>query len=533
MVELELGELELGELEVGRVSKSSVGLDQRLSSTLMTDVLVVGAGIAGLTTAALLAREGLVVTLLEAHQQTGGCAGTFRRGPYVFDVGATQVAGLEPGGLHSRLFARLGVPPPAATPLDPGCVVDLADGSPPVALWRDPARWRKERAHQFPGSGAFWSLCDTLQAATWAFAERDPILPPRTWWDLAQLLRALDPAVLASGVFTASSVADLLRLTGAAGAPGGPRLRRFLDLQLRLYSQEPADRTAALYGATVLAIVQEPRGLWHPLGSMQALSTALEAALAKSGGVLRLRHRAQRLLPPRSPHNLWAVEGEGPGGRPFHVQAKEVVVSLPPQTLPDLLGEALPGGWRRRLAGLNEPSGALVFYGAVERHHLRAPMASHLQLDWPDPGSLFVSVSQEGDGRAPRGEATVIASVFTPTRPWFDLEEAAYQARKQQAMAGIQAGLTHLLGLEAEHWRHAELATPRGWERWTGRPRGGVGGLGQHPLRSGLFGLASRTPLPGLWLCGDSLHPGEGTAGVSASAEMVCRQMLQRRRSRS
>jgi C-3',4' desaturase CrtD len=160
-------------------------------------------------------------------------------------------------------------------------------------------------------------------------------------------------------------------------------------------------------------------------------------------------------------------------------------------------------------------------------------MASHLQLDWPDPGSLFVSVSQEGDGRAPRGEATVIASVFTPTRPWFDLEEAVYQARKQQAMAGIQAGLTHLLGLEAEHWRHAELATPRGWERWTGRPRGGVGGLGQHPLRSGLFGLASRTPLPGLWLCGDSLHPGEGTAGVSASAEMVCRQMLQGRRSRS
>ena len=75
---------------------------------------------------------------------------------------------------------------------------------------------------------------------------------------------------------------------------------------------------------------------------------------------------------------------------------------------------------------------------------------------------------------------------------------------------------------------HRELATPRGFAGWTGRPWGWVGGLGQHPLRFGPFGLASRTPLPGLWLCGDSIHPGEGTAGVSLSALMACRQLLQR-----
>ena len=31
--------------------------------------------------------------------------------------------------------------------------------------------------------------------------------------------------------------------------------------------------------------------------------------------------------------------------------------------------------------------------------------------------------------------------------------------------------------------------------------------------------------MPGLWLCGDSLHPGEGTAGVSLSALNACRQL--------
>jgi phytoene dehydrogenase-like protein len=53
-----------------------------------------------------------------------------------------------------------------------------------------------------------------------------------------------------------------------------------------------------------------------------------------------------------------------------------------------------------------------------------------------------------------------------------------------------------------------------------------VGGLGQAPNRFGPFGLASRSPLAGLWLCGDSIFPGEGTAGVSQSALMACRQLL-------
>ena len=487
------------------------------------DVVVVGAGIAGLTAAALLAREGLTVELLEAHQQSGGCAGTFRRGPYTFDVGATQVAGLEPGGSHQRLLAHFGLPLPQATPLDPACVVDLADGRPPVRIFRDPARWKAEREQQFPGSGRFWQLCATLHGANWAFGSRDPVLPPRSLWDLGKLLPALRPANLASGLLAAASVADLLTLTGCGG---DPRLRRFLDLQLRLYSQEPAEGTAALYGATVLAMGQAPLGLSHLQGSMQVLSQQLEQALAAGGGQLRLRHRVSDLERSNEPGGGagWRVRGER-----FERQAADVVLALPVQSLPDLLGEQLPAGYRQRLAQLPDPSGALVFYGAVERALLPANCPAHLQLDWADPGSLFVSVSHEGDGRAPAGQATVIASVFTAAKPWFGLEASAYDQAKAEARSAMQRGLESLLGISSEQWRHAELATPLGFERWTGRPFGFVGGLGQHPSRFGPFGLASRTPLPGLWLCGDSIHPGEGTAAVGLSALMACRQLLEDR----
>lgn len=313
------------------------------SDNSRADVVVVGAGIAGLTAAALLAKQGLRVELLEAHHQSGGCAGTFRRGPYVFDVGATQVAGLEegaaghPAGIHARLFLHLGVAPPAAVPLDPGCVVDLADGLEPVSIWRDPERWRQERLRQFPGSGRFWALCDAVHRANWAFASQDPVLPPRSWWDLAQLLGALGPGTLASGLLTTATVADLLRISGCT-ADG--RLRHFLDLQLKLYSQEPADRTAALYGATVLAMAQEPLGLWHLEGSMQSLCDALESALAKHGGQLRLRHRVERLQAPELPGDDWRITGRRtwappgdtrPQGEEFCLTASEVVVTLPPR----------------------------------------------------------------------------------------------------------------------------------------------------------------------------------------------------------
>ena len=43
-----------------------------------SEVIVVGAGIAGLTSAAILSKQGLSVTLIESHTQAGGCAGTFK-----------------------------------------------------------------------------------------------------------------------------------------------------------------------------------------------------------------------------------------------------------------------------------------------------------------------------------------------------------------------------------------------------------------------------------------------------------------------
>ncbi|MEM1368209.1 MAG: NAD(P)-binding protein, partial [Cyanobacteria bacterium P01_H01_bin.15] len=115
-------------------------------------VLVVGAGIAGLTAGALLAKRGFPVKVYEQALVPGGCASTFKRRGFTFDVGATQVAGLEPGGIHHQIFQELDLALPPATPCDPACAVFLPGETEPINVWRDPQRWQAERERQFPGS---------------------------------------------------------------------------------------------------------------------------------------------------------------------------------------------------------------------------------------------------------------------------------------------------------------------------------------------------------------------------------------------
>tara|TARA_Y100001968_G_scaffold21904_1_gene17312 strand:+ start:1301 stop:2818 length:1518 start_codon:yes stop_codon:yes gene_type:complete len=487
-------------------------------------VIVVGGGIAGLTAAALLAHERVPITLLEAHHQTGGCAGTFHRDKYIFDVGATQVAGFEPGGIHDRIFRYLNCTIPKANLLDPACVVDLLDGSQPIKLWHDPKKWEKERIKQFPKTQYFWKFCSFLHQSNWSIASRDPVLPIRNHWDLIQLLKAIRLNNVPPTFFSTISVADLLKICGCWQ---DKRLRQFLDLQLRLYSQENIENTAALYGATVLHMAQAPIGLWHLDGSMQKLSDQLESCILRDKGKLLLRHRVVRLKF-LTKDKLWEVEALDQEGKTLIFQSPDIISSLPPQSLNSLIPEngGMPNRYRKKLENLPKPTGAIVLYGVINRNSLGDKSSSHFQINSRILGSIFISISLDGDGRAPLGKATLIASVFADIDDWSGLNPQDYKLKKKKIFGIILHELNAYFDFAPQDWLHQELSTPRSFLKWTGRPNGIVGGLGQNPYNFGLFGLPSRTPMKGFWLCGDSIYPGEGTAGVSQSALMACKQLI-------
>lgn len=73
------------------------------------DIIVIGSGLGGLTAGAKLAKEGIKVLLVEQHDRPGGCATTFKRKDFTFEVGLHEMDGLDRRDMKTRIFRDLGV----------------------------------------------------------------------------------------------------------------------------------------------------------------------------------------------------------------------------------------------------------------------------------------------------------------------------------------------------------------------------------------------------------------------------------------
>ena len=122
-------------------------------------VVVIGAGIGGITTAALLLKAGLNVSLFEAHTYPGGSAGTFYHQNYRFDAGATLAGGFFKGGPHQKTAEMLEIEFPVSQ-VDPAWIVHLPDSK--IYQWRNREKWYQERLEKFPGSELFWQKQEQL-----------------------------------------------------------------------------------------------------------------------------------------------------------------------------------------------------------------------------------------------------------------------------------------------------------------------------------------------------------------------------------
>ena len=76
---------------------------------MVKSVVIIGGGLGGLFCGAILAKEGLQVTVLEKNATIGGGLQTFTRFGEVFDTGMHVVGGLQPGGNIWRICRYLGI----------------------------------------------------------------------------------------------------------------------------------------------------------------------------------------------------------------------------------------------------------------------------------------------------------------------------------------------------------------------------------------------------------------------------------------
>jgi C-3',4' desaturase CrtD len=480
---------------------------------------VVGAGVAGLTAAALLAHAGASVLVLERHTVPGGCASFYQRGGFRFDVGATLVAGFGVRGAHRRVFDRLGVELRAAA-VEPAMAVHLPDET--ILRYGD-ARWRGERLRAFgPAAEAFWLAQERLADLAWDFAAGFPALPVDAP-SLASLAGAFRPRHLPLVRALGKTVDSLFP------APAGDRLRAFVDAQLLITAQADAASADLAYGATALDLARE--GTFHLEDGTGAIALALARSVRRSGSDIAYGVAAASI---ESAHGrVAAVVTEG--GR--RIRCGAAIGALPVQNLlalaPALACGAAAERYRRRVAVLPQRWGAFMLYvglppGVVpEEAPLHHQVLQRYDAPLGEGNTAFLSLSAAGELRRARGGGRAVTlSTHSEAARWERAARAGtVPALEREYTARLLAALDTVVPGASCRAELVEAATPLTFVRYTGRFRGFVGGVPQTPATSNLAALPQRTPLDGLLLCGDTAFPGQSTVGATLSGISAARSL--------
>ncbi len=248
------------------------------------NIVVVGAGLAGLAAALRLRGSGRSVTVLERDNSVGGRVGKYETLDYVIDSGASV---LTMPNLIAEALDAVGAtfdstdPPLKLEPLSPAYHARFADGT-AIDVYSDSESMAAEVAEK----------CGNIEAANYRRL--------RAW--LANIFDAEFSRFIARNfdspldlISSSAARRDLRRLVtlGGFGRLGArvdriitdPRLRRVFTFQA-LYAGLPPRKALAAYGA--IAHMDTSLGVSFPIGGMHTIAEAMADALTAAGGSVLL-----------------------------------------------------------------------------------------------------------------------------------------------------------------------------------------------------------------------------------------------------
>jgi len=485
------------------------------------DVVVIGAGLGGLTCALELARQGLKVCVLDRHRVAGGYAQAIRRRGYHFDISHQMLGGLAPGGLAHGILHSLDVlkrltlrrPPDLFTASFPNLTVTLPNDRQQIV---------EELIRLFPdereGLDSLFAFLPHLRADVIG-----PAIDP-------EFNLALEDRV--STRYLTHTFADLLR-----EHVSNPLLLALLN-QLWMHIGLPPSLSTATFTADVFASVWL-EGTYQVVGQGAALVRAMVERLRELGGECITRTPVTRIHMERG-----AVRGiELEDGR---VVAAPTVVSnaSPYQTFLELLpAEEVPQLLRMRLERLESSVSLYAMYlgldcppaelgiprGVYLHNHLASCEEAYRRaMNHEINGTDWRLTCHEGvgDNLYPPGGGIVSLIEVTPARDWLELDREAYLAKKAEVREQLLRKYDARFPRLAEHVAVDVFATPRTMTRFNHSYRGAAYGLAQTVEQSNSKRLSNRTPIKGLYLTGAWTRNGGGYEGAMMSGILTAATVM-------
>jgi C-3',4' desaturase CrtD len=485
-------------------------------------ILVIGAGIGGLTAASLLAQAGYSVKILEAQTYVGGSASTFFHKGYRFDSGATVAGGFHPNGPHAILGKLLDIEWPIHRH-EPAWVVHLPDRS--VALTEDYA----DVLAKFPESEGFWQEQSRIAKLAWDLSAQGLPWPPQDlpeFWQLAALGLKNFPRDLALLPYAFSTVQQW---ASKKGLGENREFLRFLDASLLISAQNTSEYVNAIYGATALDLARQ--GVYHVEGGIGGIAETLLKKFCDLGGEILFRQHVKRIeVTNQRVTGVYATKGRRSHQKTFY-PADFVIANTTPWSLDKLLGKESP--LKQEIQRREATQGAFVLHLGLEAAKLPKNIPDHHQIVSRYAGTmgegetLYLSISPEWDkSRAPEGQVAATISTHTKIQQWWDLleeDEEAYQAKKQDYAERMIAKIDTILAGFKNAVTMCMAGTPVTYEFYTLRHQGMVGGFPQ----TSIFNARSpKTGIANLRLVGDSIFPGQSTAGVTLGGIRVAKNVM-------
>lgn len=485
----------------------------------MKRVVIIGAGVGGLTVGALLAQAGYKVTVLEGQTYPGGSASTFTHKGYRFESGATIAGGFQPNGPHALIGEKLNIRWNVRQH-DPAWVVHLPNYT--IPLTQD----NNAVLEAFPASKAFWNEQSRIANLAWKLSAQGLPFPPKDIAELIQLTKVGIknlPHDLQMIPFAFASVNQWAKWHGMAE---NKAFIRFLDSTLLISAQTTSQHVNALYGATAMDLSRQ--GVYHVEGGIGGIAETLVSKIRELAGEVHYRHHVTRISFQHKQANGVYVKESRRATKESFIPADFVVANTTPWSLDTLLAESSPNQLKNEISRRTETQGAFVLHLGVESAKLPPNLPDHHQMVASLEGTMgeghtvFVSFSPTWDtSRAPEGYRAVTVSTHTRVNQWWEWlqkDESHYYAQKQAYTERILDLIEkHITGFKSA-LALTLAGTPVTYEFYTARHRGMVGGFPQTSL---FKSRSPRTGIQNIRLVGDSIFPGQSTAGVTLGAMRV------------